>query len=30
MPVSVSCQWTRIWNMKENDATVKTGGPMPK
>ena len=27
MPVSVSSQWTRIWNVEWN---VQTGVPMPK
>ena len=29
MPVGVSGQWTRIWNMEWNDATVQTSVPMP-
>ena len=30
MPVGVSSQQNRIWNMEWNDATVQTGIPMPK
>ena len=30
MPVGVSSQWNRIWNMEWNDVTVQTGVPMPK
>ena len=29
MPVGVSSQWDRIWNMEWNDATAQTGVPMP-
>ena len=30
MPVGVSSQQNRIWNMEWNKATVQTGVPMPK
>ena len=30
MPVDVSSQRNRIWNMEWNDATIRTGVPMPK
>ena len=30
MPVGVSTQQNRAWNMEWNDATVQTGVPMPK
>ena len=30
MPVDVSSQWTRIWNIEWNNATVQTGVLMIK
>ena len=30
MPVGVSSQQNRIWNMEWNDATIQTAVPMPK